>query len=59
MLVISHYETEVFIKVNFLYQKIYHITAQYIAWIIERNQFWQLLATSLGAESPCDSDWQG
>ena len=59
MLVISFYDTEVFIKIKLLHQKAYHITAQYIAWIIERNQLWQLLATLLGAESLCDSDWQG
>jgi len=58
MLVISFYDTEVFIKVKFLHQKAYYIATQYIAWIIERNKLWQLLATSLGAESPHDSDWQ-
>lgn len=59
MLVISFYDTEAFIKVKHPHQKAYHIAAQYIAWVIERNQLWELLATSLGAESPRDSDWQG
>lgn len=50
MLVISFCHGEMFINIKFLHQKAYHIAAQYIAWIAEGNQLWQLLATSLGAE---------
>lgn len=59
MLLISFCDAETFLNTKFLHQKAYHITVQYVAWITKGNQLWQLLATSLGAERPHDSGWQG
>lgn len=56
MLFMSFCATEMFIKVKFLHQKANHST---VHCLDHRTQVWLLLATSLGAESPGNSGWQG
>lgn len=56
MLFMSFCATEMFVKVKFLHQKANHST---VHCLDHRTQVWLLLATSLGAESPGNSGWQG